>query len=152
MGSSSLARDWTPASALGVWSLSLDHQGSPCESASVLYVSSSLSFKILHIRDVIQCFSFPDHSVWQSLGPSILLQKTWFCSFAGGVIFHCICEWHLDPFICWWAFRLLPCLLYFKHSCRGGSLAWYHNCLVTCRFLEGFLKNVSSVPAYCCPT
>ena len=27
-------------------------------------------------------------------------------------MFHCICVPHLYPFLCWWAFRLLPCLGY----------------------------------------
>ena len=31
-------------------------------------------------------------------------------------IFHCIYVWHLYPFLCWWASRLLPCLGYCKSA------------------------------------
>ena len=59
------------------------------------------------------------HSVWQSLGPSMLLQMTLFCSFYGWVTFHYIHVPHLlYPFLCWWIFRLLPCLGYCKQCCN----------------------------------
>ena len=35
----------------------------------------------------------------------------------GLVIVHCISVPHLYPFICQWAFRLLPCLGYCEQSC-----------------------------------
>ena len=55
------------------------------------------------------------HSVWQSLGPSTSLQITPIISFYGWVIFHCICVPHLlYPFLCGWAFRLLPYPGYWK--------------------------------------
>ena len=38
--------------------------------------------------------------------------------FIGWVIFHCMNIPHLlYPFICWWTFRLLPCLGYCKWCC-----------------------------------
>ena len=39
------------------------------------------------------CLSVSDllHLVWQSLGPSMLLQMALFCSFYSWVIFHCVC-------------------------------------------------------------
>ena len=50
------------------------------------------------------------HSVWQSLGPSMLLLITLFHSF-NGLILHCIYVPHLlYPFLCLWPFRLLPYL------------------------------------------
>ena len=77
-----------------------------------------VSFLILHIRDVIQNFSFSVllHSVWQSLGPSMFLQMASFHSFQW-LIFHCIYVSHLDPFLCSWVFRLLPCPGYCKQCC-----------------------------------
>ena len=69
-------------------------------------------FSRFHIYVLIYdvCFSLSDllHSVWQSLGPSTSLQMTQFRSFLWR-IFHCIYVPHLlYPFVCWWAFRLLP--------------------------------------------
>ena len=50
------------------------------------------------------------HSIWQSLGPSMLLQITLFHSF-NVLILHCIYVPHLlYPFLCLWPFRLLPYL------------------------------------------
>ena len=41
-----------------------------------------------------------------------------FTLFNGWVIFHCIYVPHLlYPFLCWWTFRLLPCLGYCKQCC-----------------------------------
>ena len=36
---------------------------------------------------------------------------------AAAATFHCIHTPHLYPFICWWTFRLLPCLDYCKQCC-----------------------------------
>jgi len=63
------------------------------------------------------CLSLYDlfHPVWQSLGPSMLLQITSFCSFCSWVIFHCIHTPHfLYSFLSWWTFRLLPRPGYYK--------------------------------------
>ena len=43
--------------------------------------------------------------------------------FDGWVIFHCICIYThtphlLNPFLCWWTFKLLPCLGYCKKCCN----------------------------------
>ena len=35
----------------------------------------------------------------------------------GWVVFHCVYILHLYPFICWWTFRLLPCLGYCGQCC-----------------------------------
>ena len=40
------------------------------------------------------------HSVWYSLGPSMLLQVVLFHSFNGWVIFYCLYVPHLYPFLC----------------------------------------------------
>ena len=41
----------------------------------------------------------------------MLLQMALFHSFYGWVVFHCICVPRLiNPFLCQWTFRLLPCL------------------------------------------
>ena len=71
------------------------------------------------------CISFSVwlHSVQQSLGPSMLLQMTFFHYF----------QWlsnislyryipHLPyPFLCWWTFRLLPCPGYYIQCCSELS-------------------------------
>ena len=75
-----------------------------------------ISFQIPHISDIKWHLSLSDllYSVWQSPGPSMLL-PTLFFLFNGWVIFHCVYGPHLlYPFICWWTFRLLPCLCYCK--------------------------------------
>ena len=52
-----------------------------------------------------------------SLGPSILLQMTLFCSLHGWVICcHIYVSPFLYPFLYWWAFRLLQCLGYCKYA------------------------------------
>ena len=55
-------------------------------------------------------------SVWQSLGPSILLQMALFF-FNGWVVFHCIHVPHLYPFICLWTSELFSCLGYCEYCC-----------------------------------
>ena len=63
-------------------------------------------------------FLFSDllHSVWQSLlGSSISLQIHSFL----WLIFHCIHVSHLCLFLCWWTFKLLPCLGYCKQYCMN---------------------------------
>ena len=64
--------------------------------------------------DIIFVFSLSDllYSVWQSLGPSMLLEMALFHSFYGWVIFYCIHIPHLYWFICQWTYRWLPCLGY----------------------------------------
>ena len=58
------------------------------------------------------CLSLSDllHSVWQSVGPSMLLQKALFHSFYGWVIFHCIYMYHI----------------FFIHSSIDGHLGCFH--------------------------
>ena len=72
------------------------------------------------------CLSDLLHLVWESLVPSLLLQMTLFCSFYGLVVFHCVyIPQFLNPFICWWTFRLFPCLGYCDYCCsehRGASI------------------------------
>ena len=68
-------------------------------------------FSRFHIYALIYgiCFSLSDllHSVGQSLGPSMSLEMTQFCSFLW-LILHCIYVPHLlYPFICWWAYSSL---------------------------------------------
>ena len=64
--------------------------------------------------NIIFVFSLSDllYSVWQSQGPSMLLEMALFHSFYGWVIFYCIYMPHLYPFICRWTYRWLPRLGY----------------------------------------
>ena len=64
------------------------------------------------------------HSVWHSLGPSMLLQIALFHSCLW-LILHCIYAPHLlYLFLCWWTFRLFPCLGYCKQSCNEYWGVW----------------------------
>ena len=48
------------------------------------------------------------------------MQMTLCHYFYGYIIFHCIYVSHLHYlFFCWWTFRLLPCLGYYKLHCNG---------------------------------
>lgn len=72
------------------------------------------------IRDITWCLSLSDllHSVWQCKGPSMLLHMALFHSLYGWVILHCVYVLHLPyPFLCWWTFRLPPCLVYCEQRC-----------------------------------
>ena len=69
------------------------------------------------------------HLIWQSLGPSILLQMALSHSFYGWVIFHCMYVPRLYPFLSWWTFRLHPCPGYCKYCCneyRGACIFSNH--------------------------
>ena len=67
----------------------------------------------------------------------MLLQMHYFFPFNGWVIFHCVYVPHfLYPLLCWWAFRLFPCLGYCILCCNE------HWC--TCIFSShGFLWTVA---------
>ena len=106
-----------------------------------------ICFQLLPTRDVIRYFSFSDllHWVWQSLGSSVLLQTHYFILFNGWVIFHHVYVTHLlHPFLCWWTFRLLPCLGCCKQHC---SLHWDACILANHVFLPGmgFLEHMEAV-------
>ena len=64
------------------------------------------------------CFSLSDllHSVWQTLGPSTLLQITQFrfILWLSNIPLYIHVPYLLYPFICWWTLRLLPCTGYCK--------------------------------------
>ena len=61
------------------------------------------------------------HSVYCSLGPSMLLQMALFHFLNGWVICHCIYVHLPYPFLCQWTFRLFPCL----GSCKQcGNEHW----------------------------
>ena len=87
-----------------------------------------ISFQIPHIRNVIYlllcltCFAQYD-----SLGPSMWLQMALYHPFNGRVVFHCVhappC---LYPFLCWWTFRLLPCLGSCKQCCGEHWVRYTH--------------------------
>ena len=66
--------------------------------------------------DIFPSLSDLLHSVWQSVGPSMLLQIRLFHSFNGWVVFHCTYVPHLYPVLCWWTFRLFPCLGHCEHT------------------------------------
>ena len=95
------------------------HFGSTCLLSTSVFLFLPCSpvhlyhFSRFHIYMLIYdiCFSLSDllHSVWQSLGRSTSLQWPNFIPFYDWVIFHCIyVPLLLYPFICRWAFRLLP--------------------------------------------
>ena len=69
-------------------------------------------FSIFHIYALTYntCFSLSDllHSVWQSLGPFTSLQKTQFRSFLWLIFHYIYVPYLLYPFVCRWAFRLIP--------------------------------------------
>ena len=61
-----------------------------------------------------------------------------FHSFYGWVIFHCKYVPHLlYPFLCWWAFRLLPCLGY----CKQCSNERWNACILRIMFLSGYMPR-----------
>ena len=65
------------------------------------------------ILDLVTLMVSSRHSVSQ-----LQWHKVAFAHFNGWVIFHCIYVPHLlYPFLCWWTFRLLPCLGYYKQCC-----------------------------------
>ena len=79
-------------------------------------------FQIPHINDITWYLSF---SFWFALlsriisGQSVLLQSLYFIFFNDWVIFHRVYVPHLLCWsICWWTFRLLPCLGYCKQFCN----------------------------------
>ena len=85
-------------------------------------------FSRFHIYALIYdiCFSLSDllHSGWQSLDPSTSQQMIQFFSFLwlSNIPLYIYIPHLLYPFLCWWTFRLLPCLGYCKEigraSCR----------------------------------
>ena len=91
-----------------------------CESASLLQRSSVYPFFRFHrsVKAFVVGVSLYGwlHLAWSFLGPSMLQKKCQcFAPFKGWVIFHCVYVPHLlDPLLCWWTFRLFPCLGYWK--------------------------------------
>ena len=70
------------------------------------------------IKDAVWCFCFSVWlcSVWQSLGPAVLLQMALF-HFLMDEYFPFYILIHTTPFyplLCQWTYRLLPCLGYYK--------------------------------------
>ena len=80
----------------------------------------TISVQIPHIRAVIRYFSF---SVWLTslsvaLSRAILVAANCIILFFYGWLIYCIFVPHLFyPFLCWWTFRVLPCLGYCKQCC-----------------------------------
>ena len=66
--------------------------------------------------------------IWKYLGLSVLLKMALFWSFYVWVIFHCIyVPYLLYPLLCWWTFRLLPCLRYcnwYSYEHLGVFIFW----------------------------
>ena len=89
-------------------------------SLSVLYVSSFVSFlfrfhmKGCHSVFLLLCLTYLTwyDALWVH---PCCFRWHYFILFNGRVIVHCICVPHLlYPFLCRWAFRLLPCLGFCK--------------------------------------
>ena len=91
-------------------------------SISALQIGLSVQFFwILHkCINIYLVFFFWLASVFMIVcSPSMSLQMTYLHSFYDWVIFHCIYVPHLlYPFLCWWTFKLLPCLGYCKQCCN----------------------------------
>ena len=81
-------------------------------------------FSRFHIYALIYniCFALSDllHSVWQSLDSSMSLQMTQFSSFLwlSNIPLYIYIPLFLYPFVCWWAFRLLPWPGHCKQCCN----------------------------------
>ena len=63
------------------------------------------------------------HSLWESLGISMLLKMAYFIIFNGWAILHCVYVPHLYSFLYQWMFRLLLCIGYGKQCCNEHSSA-----------------------------
>ena len=83
---------------------------------------ANATYKVCH--DISPALSDLVHSVWYSLGPSVLLQMALFHSFNGWVIFYYLYVPHLYPFLCRWTFRLLIYLGYCKWCCNESQGAY----------------------------
>ena len=91
-----------------------------CESICVLNISSLVSF-FFAISNNIQYLSCSDlfHYAWYLPGSSMLLQIALFIHFCGRIIVHWLYILHLlYLFLCWWTFKLLPCLGYCIQCCN----------------------------------
>ena len=81
--------------------------------------------------------------MWWSLGPSMSLQRLSFFPFCGWVILHGIYVPHLlNPFLCQWTPRLLPCLGHCESCC--------HEHWGVCSFCYGgalFLNVTGALPS-----
>ena len=85
------------------------------------------------------------HSLWHSLGPSILLQMALFHSFSGWVIFHCIYVSQLVyPFLCQWSFELLPWLGYCKQCCKEH----WNMYILSDDFFSGYMSRSGIAGSY----
>ena len=97
--------------------------------------------------------------VWQSLGPSMLLQMALFHYFLCLVVFHYIYTPHLIyPFVCRWTFSLFLCLGYCEKCCseHWGVCIFSNYCFlwiyaqewdwrITCNSIFSFLRNLHTV-------
>ena len=79
------------------------------------------------------------------LGPCCWCKWHYFIVFNVWVTFHCIYVPHLlYPFLCWWTFRLLPCLGYYKQCCNEywGAQILSNNVLEKLNFINNNLKTI----------
>ena len=83
-------------------------------SVCYFYIGSSLPYFRFHKKSDILwylSFSFWLSSVSMRVSGSIHVAANGIRLFYGWVIFHCLyVPHHLNQFICWWTFRLFPCL------------------------------------------
>ena len=77
------------------------------------------------------------HSVWHSLGSSMGCKQHYFILFNDWVIVHCMHVPLLYPFLCWWIFRLLPCLGYYRQCCNEHWGA----CILSDWFFSGYMPK-----------
>ena len=85
--------------------------------------------------DVYASLSDLLHPAWDVAAKAI------FILFNGWVIFHCICVSRVYPLICWWTFKLLPCLGCCKQCCSEPWSA----CIM---FFSGYMPRSGIAGSY----
>ena len=83
------------------------------------------------------------HSVWYFLGLFKFFQIALFHSFMTNIPLY-ICTTSSLPFLCWWTFRLLPCLGY----CKQCSNERWNACILQIIFLPGYMPRSGIAGAY----
>ena len=102
-----------------------------CESLSVFWVHLyhfflESTYKGCHMIFLLLCLTYCTQYGTLQVYP-ILPQMAFFILFNHREIFHCIYVPRLlYPFLCWWTFRLLPCLSYCKQCCNEHWGACIH--------------------------
>ena len=100
-----LVKNQLAVEEIQVWSLGWED---PLEKEMMATHSSILAWRI----------PWTEEPGWlQSMGLQRVRHDWSDLAAAAAATFHCIHTPHLYPFICWWTFRLLPCLDYWQQCC-----------------------------------